>query len=421
MTYKQITDPQSDRLVFTAGIYLPGLLLSFVSFFISWSSSGALTHNLILQKNFDVWFDADAPAYYSALCSRWSPEHFRSRRHPLFPILTTPLIWVVHKGSAIEYATIIRGLLAISSTAITLVMYMLFLHITRHSLTASLWTMLFQVSVAHFFWCAVPETFLLGSLSLVSPFLSLAIFARTRWEYPSLLLSTFFAFAVTVTNIMSGLACAIMTLPVRKMWEMIKTTLCLSILGISVQSLVIPPTKNSIWFIPDIADELRWVSTPEVNDYCLRAFLVLAAGVIAPEVDVRNEPFPFMSRCSLTTQAARYQKAGQVGCVFWFALLLSGITYTARALNTTETMNKIFISLLLVAGGQLLLHSIYGRETILYSAHYGPVFLLLSAYSSRILPRTFVVTLVAGLFCLACANNLEVFFTSVEYLQSGRG
>lgn len=408
-----------DRTDLTVSSILPGLMLSIVSFFISLCCSNILTEKLGMQENFNVWFDADSPQVYSLMCSRWSPEHYRASHHPYFSLFTTPLIWLIHELFAIEHVIIIRTMLALNSLAITLVIYLLFIFLTSHVLAASLWTLLFQISVGHLFWCGVPETFPFGALSILMPFLAVALLAKSKYEYPSLLLTTSFSFAITVTNVMSGLACAIMSLPLRRVWEMSKTILCLSVIGLSLQSIVIPPTRNGIWFIPDINNEMRWVAKPEVHNYCLRVFLVTASGIVAPESQVRDEPLPHMIRCGLTSQLGRYKRAGLVGCLFWFTLLFAGLFYIFYVSKSDDTTKRLFYSLFAVAGGQLFLHIFYGREIILYSAHFGPVFLLLSAFSCRVLRRPFAIFLASVLFVLLCVNNLQVFFDSMEYLRTG--
>lgn len=400
---------------------LPVVFLSCVSFLISWNCSRLLIRDLIMPGNENVWFDADAQQYYSVMCSRWTPEHYRARRHPLFALFATPAVWGINKLLAIEQINVIRILLGLNSFIVTCLVYILLLSITSSTVSAFAWTMLYQISVSHLFWCGVPETFAFGGLSILLPFVAVVLFGETKWSYFSLLIGMFFSFAISITNIMSGIACAILTLPVRKAWEMIKTVLCLSVVGLALQSKIIPPTVYGIWFIPNISGELQWTNSLGNHECLTRAFLISTAGIIAPEAHIRDKPLPNTLRCGLTAQGIRFHMPGKVCCFLWFLFLIFGALHGCFHTYTNERSNIIFRALVLVGFGQILLHIIYGWETILYSAHYGPVFLLLSAFSCRVLPRMLAVTLVAGLFCLVCANNLQVFFTSLEYLHSGRG
>lgn len=79
--------------------------------------------------------------------------------------------------------------------------------------------------------------------------------------------------------------------------------------------------------------------------------------------------------------------------------------------------DHLFFAIAFVAAGQLGLYLLYGQETFLYAAHYGPVFTLLSAFVGRTQFRTIATCLAVMLLFNQIAHNSAEFNWSRQFLN----
>jgi hypothetical protein len=383
---------------------------------ISWTCSGLLTSRLIADKFANVWFGSDCNFIYKQVASRWSGEHYRARRHPLFPLLLTPAFWVANRLAGIPAELFVRSVLALAAAGSVVLFYVLSLKVTRGVISALLWTCLFLGSSGHLFWCGALETFYLGVPSLLTPFLVIAALRKTKYLEVALLWSIVFSFSVTLTNVMSGIASAASVKPLRDVWCIVKTAVCVLLVATAVQVKIIPASRDGMWFLPYIRDELRWIKPSPTESLVSRPLLALTSGVIVPEVTVLDEPpadgsSPYRG----LTVRLRYASYGVGGVVVWIVLLGLAVAYSA---SKFVRCSGLYLAVALVAAGQVVLHTIYGSETFLYSAHYAPVLILFSAYACRTRFRRIAVALAVALLAIEIANNVPAFLWSADYVRT---
>jgi hypothetical protein len=68
--------------------------------------------------------------------------------------------------------------------------------------------------------------------------------------------------------------------------------------------------------------------------------------------------------------------------------------------------------------GQFALHTIYGAETFLYSAHFGPMMILTVAFLSQTRFRVASLTVSGALVVLLFVNNIAKHSEAMELIRS---
>jgi len=96
---------------------------------------------------------------------------------------------------------------------------------------------------------------------------------------------------------------------------------------------------------------------------------------------------------------------GIIAAAGWGILLASGI-WSAWS-NPKNKKVKIVVTIVLI--GQLILHSIYGDETFLYSIHWAPLLILVAAFGLTSSFRRFVLLLAVFIAISCLFNNYQQF------------
>jgi hypothetical protein len=104
---------------------------------------------------------------------------------------------------------------------------------------------------------------------------------------------------------------------------------------------------------------------------------------------------------------------GKIAVGLWALLLALGVW----GLVTTSRHLRLRVVLTLTILGQLTLHILYGEETFLYSCHFGPLLVVLAAFSTLTSVRRVALALVVALIVCAGFNNSLQFDKAVRFFE----
>lgn len=350
----------------------------------------------------DVWFDADIPNRFEISGSRFAGQYVGTSEHPLLPVVYyLPVTVLASVGLAKE--TALRLLTAAAAASWTALLYLLLRSMRCRMLDASVFTLLGVVSASAVFWFAVPELFLFGSVTILAAACLVAIGSHDKtagWIYTLVGCMTL---GVTVTNWMAGLFAAFLRLPWRTALQVAVNAFVIVSLIWIVEAAFFP---DAVFFLEGRRYELdAFVEVPRPTRLLqvMRSFAIHS--MVMPDIQVvTHAPFKQV----MTVQAALPGSASAWGAtaVFaWLGLLAIGTVELVR----TSGNRPIAYFLGLSVFGQLLLHSFFGHETFLYSMHFLPLLVAVTAFGTLGQWRTWILVC-AGVFILAAGvNNVGQF------------
>jgi hypothetical protein len=383
--------------------------------------AGRLGPLVVDPKNADAWFDADANLVLPRLADRWA-RSYRIEMHPILPLLTLPPAWVAQRAFGLSPLDAARAFFAAVGALWVAALYALVRVIGCRRPDAAVFSLLACASAAAVFWLPVPESWQLGSLSLLLALVPPALAQRREvavaWYVPG----SFLTLGVTVSNWTTGVAAAL-GLGWRRAAGV--TLLALSlVLTLSVAQVRLLPNAPALlgsWTSPAVwRNEMdsRWVFRPDARRTFEVARSFLFHSMVAPEV--RRIPHwtrPWLA--VLATQPARPGSAGAwsvVAVALWTALLGVG-AWSILALRTHGAL-RLALGLSLLA--QLGVHFAYGSETFLYSLHFAPLLVVAAALGCLTRARPLVLGLAAALAVCAAVNNATQLERAVSELRGLR-
>jgi hypothetical protein len=193
---------------------------------------------LMLPAGNDVWFEADVPTVADRMLHRWADQS-RNARHPLFPLLATVPVYGL-RTLGLSEGLALRTILVVFAAAWSALFYLLLRGITRRRLDALVFTVLGHVTAAAMFWLPVPETYTLGSVSVMAAG-ALALWdPRRRPGAGWYVAAAAFSMAVTTSNWLTGLAAAATRYPWRRAMQIGANSLCAVVLVWGVQRVAFP-------------------------------------------------------------------------------------------------------------------------------------------------------------------------------------
>ena len=323
----------------------------------------------------DVWFEADLPTVSDRILHRWSDQS-RNARHPLFPLLATLPISVAKR--VVGEQTALRLLIVTAAALWVVALYLLLRAVTPGRLDALIFTALGSVSAAAVFWLPVPETYALGSVSVMAALALCAWDPLGRAGATAYVTAAAFSLAVTTTNWVSGLAAIFSRKPWRTALQLAANSLTVVVVLWGVQHLLF---SSAPFFIGEGA-QTRFILPHGAGGIGLSLRAVLFHSMVMPAIQIAQEPKwgPFMS-----VHDAGIGSGGALAVVataVWALLLGLG----AWAVATRP--NVIRLPLLLALVGHLLVYCTYGEETFLYTLLIVPLLVCLSALATATRLRT---------------------------------
>jgi hypothetical protein len=361
----------------------------------------------------DLWFGADI---VSVIWRMTDPVlSGRLNVHPLFALVILPVVRPLYSLAMLagfdKYVAmgIASQLVTSLSAGITwLLMYGISINLGLSKIQAFILGLLFLSSSTFMFWWSTPESFPLGSPTILFPFLLLSLRVKS---YKLWLLSLVASASMTITNFGAGLAASCAQFGFRRPL----IGLCgLALAVVGMLSIVQKSYINGASLPFQIRGEKKWINfdnPPAENFY---QFLVAPVVPLSPPVFVRQCP-----NCNIDLSHV-FDKLGKERQQLSFAILklsninplgaLAGIGWLFLLLNgvctALQKRNKTCMALMAFAAFQFFLHFFYGDSPFLYSAHYTPVLVLIAGYglarevskTYKMLLNSFALVLIGLLF-----------------------
>ncbi|MEO8225922.1 MAG: hypothetical protein ABI637_00740 [Gemmatimonadota bacterium] len=368
----------------------------------------------------DVWFDADAPRVTTSLLDRWSDKHQRAQVHPLFSLMTIPSY--VMRAAGVDPETRVTVIVVATAALWVMTLYALLRLMGCAPIDATLFSLLGLASASAIFWLTVPESFGLGSVTVMlglAPAAVLGARPGDRW----FIAASAASLSITTTNWMAGLAATVAS---HRPWRSVRITVAALVVVVALwgaEKVFVPAAG---FFLAPVRGEQRFMVRPTVSRAAVVVRQAIVGAMIAPIPGrVRREPTVPVGTVApagatgLTMQSPAGPAApwSLLGVLLWVALLSGGAAEAWRRRRATA----LPLVLALFLAGQLGLHLIYGRETFLYALDYFPALLLLAAFTLADGPawrRSAARAAAVVLIVLAAASNLRSFRASAAFVAA---
>lgn len=396
--------------------FIAACALGAIAVVITIYTTGQLDSRLYCDPaGYNVWFEADTPRALGAMDNALPKYHRRNEVHPIFSLLTIPLLAAL-KGLGASALRAALGLIAACAFLTTALLFLTLRGLGLPLLVATLFTAAFLSSASFLHWFAIAETAAFAALSISAALFVLTRVSATNWW--AWTLASAFALAITVTNWSVALASAIVRLDFRRA---IYTSLAalLLVAGLaSVQALTVP--GSGLFYLPgSVIYEYRHTQirnniwSPAANAW---STVVTSAVAPAPYQDIHLGPgrAPTAIVDNQQTSASSYGPLSMVAIASWIVMLGCGI----RGGMETPRLHAVFFAVSLFLASQVCLYLVYGNLTFLYATNYFPAMIALAAlgwFSSR---RVLAMG-AAVLFVFAGAwSNLAQFRAAAAIAQS---
>lgn len=366
----------------------------------SWWGSGHIPRDLLEDPSqHSVYFEADLPRVYRHVTDRGSNQD-RSQLHPIFSLVTHTAYRLV-RISGMEPLDCVRAVFAVAAGLYAGLAVLVGWVITRSVVMTGLIGALSVAASASMFWWLVPETFNLGSITVLCALLAAGVWGDApRRGVAATAAVTALTASMSSSNAISGWAlCFARHRRVRIVLALGMSFVMLFGVWL-VQYGLFAQTK---FFVPNV-NETRYTFRPESLGMVPRITGLVWSPVILPALSLDSERYmrpPGRERSVITVQPGLPGSgswAGLVAAMVWpvvAGLGLAGLVSGGRGFRAgwfggvwravrSGRVAALFHAgrlrvLRAVAGislaGQMVFHSVYGDETFLYSPHMIPMWL----------------------------------------------
>jgi hypothetical protein len=350
------------------------------------------------QSVSDLWFDGDLPRMYCASTDRFAAQFAITAEHPLLPLMTFVPAEVISQISGASPIDSIRWTVAMTAGLWIAFCFLLLRLMQCRTGDALAFTALAAVSAAGLAWTTVAELHLPGSITLLIPLCLVAAKARgfSVSEFADTAASAL-SLSVTISNWFSGVGAAFLD----RRWP---RALQISANGLLIVSALWAALSwwfpEQVYFLGSFRTIEKVVETSSPNPLAATIAFV-SHSIVMPAITIFIEPDG--SR-DLSVQQSLLGSSGWLGIVataLWFVLLGLGIREAMRSAH-----RGAFRTLLLATVGvQLLLHTVFGRETFLFSIQFAPFLIALAAFGGLGIGRRAVIAVTWTLVLTAGINN----------------
>ena len=393
---------------------LVGTMLG-VAFSFSTYQRAELIPPIVFEGKFlDIWFESDCPRVYRMMTDR-EGDHSRAKVHPLFALIAFPPVYFLKKIFSINPITAVRLVESGAAFLWMLAFFTLLRLMGCRRPDTALLSLLAAVSAAGMFFFVIPETYPLGSLSLLVAFLILAVSQQRVLKPLWYVLMNAGTLSITTSNWMAGILVTMANHPWRRVLKIMGGTLLLAAALWAVEKLIFPSTG----FFLNLAKEKNFLFRPEMGGplHVLRSFFyhTLVMPAIAFNTDVTVPDWKGMiTQPSAPGSASPW---GVAAVLLWTLLLSLGVW--AMFCSQTNVKFRVVLGLLLL--GQLGFHLFYGFETFLYSLHFIVLLVPLVAFCFLTRFRIFAVGILLLLIPCVAVNNSLQFVRAVDFIEQYYG
>lgn len=351
-------------------------------------TASRLGPGLTLPAADSVWFEADSPGYFAMMISR-SADHLDTRTHPLFSLATWPSTVVSER---------LLGLSEFASASVTLALFaavwggaqFLLLRLLGGSRSgAVLFSAVALASATSRFWLGVPETYLVGSLGILSALIAAAVGAGV-WGTT---LASAATLAGTITNWTAGWAATLLRFPMRRAIQISANAFVLVTLLWGLEKALF---FSAEYFLANWHEGAYILDDDALGPWAVVRSFFVHSGVAPRFLSVDRYEW---SHLTLTVQGAGIavdDALGALATTAWLALLIAGALRLIRA-ESLSTGRKVLLAALFL---QLVFQLVFGEETFLYSPHWLPMLVAVGSLALETAWRR-TMTAVALVFVIA--------------------
>lgn len=393
---------------------LLAVLLAALALLLLAALSRQLPPQLFTREGLDAWFQSDLPRVLANMVDSQS-NHFRTKVHPIASILIHPTVTglrVLWPGSDLQAAMRFMGLVA----ALWVVsFYALCRLLGAGRFVAFSFSLLAIASAGFQFWFSVPETFGIGSLTLLWVLLVAALAVHRPVGDRLLVAASIASLSITVTNWVAGLALAVVQRPWRR-------ALGISAIAFVIVAILTVPQRFfysfAKFFFLGSREEADYMNLEQSGTVLHKLAGMFWHPISLPEVLLaKASEAPKLNWLTVQLSAPGSGSwAGMLALGLWTLLLAAGTHGLLRS-PQWHVFGKV---LGLTLAAQVVLHLVYGEETFLYAAHFLPLLMALAVFAARSLPGPVagcIALLTAG---LAAFNNAATYEAAARLLQHAR-
>jgi hypothetical protein len=393
-----------------ADALIAALLAAGAAYFV-WVATGLHDHISILldAKADDVWFEADVSRVFDNMTARFS-NHFRSQVHPLFSLYGLGLTHVFSSIPGVGKMSAVRMAIA-ATAALWMVLFFALLRTLRCArLDAAVFSLVAATSASAIFWSAVPETYLVGSATIIFVLLITALSERRDMPPWVDVAMAAVSLSMLVTNFMFGLISLGVRHKLKVAAQLAANALVVVVLLWTVQKFIAPSAHFFLGDHEGIA-HVDALSVPKI---------FFLDTLVMPDVELiaNDHPWLWLKLSVQDSLSWKLTHSGAIALVTWIILLGAG-AWTALRIRS---LRRFRLVLGLGIAGQLLLHMIYGNESYLYALNWLPLLATMAALST--LTRLRWASLAAAIIFILCAashnyRELEFAFKALAAQATG--
>lgn len=355
----------------------------------------------------DTWFEGDVRRVFLAMTSPVGSEAtHRSNVHPLFILLVHSPIAVLQR---LGVGNLQAVWLAVAATAALWAagLFAVLRVVGLRRPDAVVFALLGLSSASAAFWLTVPETYGLGSLSMIVALGTVALAGRRRVPWWGSVAASAASLSFVTTNWMAGLAAAAITRPWRRAVTITAGALLLVIALWGVQKALYPDVD---FFIANTEQGSQQFLSQRAMGPAHVTPVALLFSQTSPRFVVKNR------RGLMTLQRAGlgdYQPLGAIAAAAWVALLVLGVFGLLRPSVT----RPFRIALGLTLAGQLVLVQLYGTETFLYALNFTVLLVLVAALAACTRARPVALGLAVVVAIIGAINNYSLRVEAADHAR----
>ena len=403
-----LPQPASSRIA-RADVALAAFAFVLVAM-ITWGASGFVDARLLEHQTVDVWFEADIARVVENMSERWS-NHYRAQVHPILALVVLPFVYAFRRVLSLETWTSIRVVLSVTAGLWAIGLFAVLRLTGFRRPDASVFTLLGLTSAGAVFWFGVPETHIVGSLTILLALLVVALSAGRQIPAFVDVAVGVATMGVTVTNWMAGIIASWSHRSWRQTLQISTNAFALTVLLWAVGKKLAP---SSTFFLGNPPEPAALLS-PEALGPARVVNSFLMHTVVMPAIAIVDRPgagqWPI-----LAVQPSSPGSGGALSllsAVLWGALLLVGV-WSLWRVREHRSM-RLFVACFLA--GQLALHLLYGSETFLYAPNFLPALIVLAAFGAMSPLRRVVVPVALLLVVTNAVNNGSQWWRATRFLS----
>jgi len=356
----------------------------------------------------DYWFESDSPGVVDQMLLRETKYHGRTSHHPLFSLLVFPPVYALRKVLQLSPEGAIGIVLALVAAIWIAAFFTCLRALGLRRIDSVVFTALAAASASVVFWFPIPESFGFGALSIILA-LTVTAFSERNHNLPPWIYLIFgtATLCFTSTNWMVGLAMLFVLLGWRRALPLSMKSVGLVLVAWYVQKAMFPTAGSPLNILTTA--ETIYLFNEEALGLLAKVSSFFFHSIILPEV---GNAYGFrLSVQGMLPGSGSYLASAGVG--LWIALLaLAG--WSAFRLKGSKMVSVLLLAII----GQFGLTMIFGVETFMYSAHFGPLLVLFCALSGLTHARRLAVPLGVALVIVAGVNNLQKFDAAADGLKA---